>query len=381
MDEIRMIRSLLGEAPPSDEVVAEGRRRLAAHAPARSARTRRRLWGGLALVGAATAVAVAIGLTGGGPPATRRTEVRPLTARQILLTAADKAASTPVGRYWHTHVISSEGYHVDRGDYMIFGARHEIDQWIARSDKDPDVFRSRFAGAVPQTAADRAAWKKAGSPSTWRVLSNGQTIRQSARSHAWDLVRMTPAQKRGERRLEAKMAARCAKKPQACPPAQPTDAQREAMARDPEALKRYLLKAAGGGGSSYLLSVAGRFLLDPSSPQLRAAVFRVLADVPGVRSLGASRDSLGRPATVLAGRMTQNGNVYDSELLLDPVTYVPLGTQMVLVHGNGGRTVPPSPGMPPAQSGGLETKGMKPGAITHSEIYLTMGWTNTAYGG
>jgi hypothetical protein len=37
--------------------------------------------------------------------------------------------------------------------------------------------------------------------------------------------------------------------------------------------------------------------------------------------------------------------------------------------------------MPPIQSGGLETKGMKPGAITLGEIYVAMGWTNTAYGG
>jgi len=68
-------------------------------------------------------------------------------------------------------------------------------------------------------------------------------------------------------------------------------------------------------------------------------------------------------------------------LLLDPATYVPLGTQTVLVKGNGGKRVPPPAGMPPIQSGGLETKGMKPGAITHSEIYVAMGWTNTAYGG
>jgi predicted DNA-binding protein (UPF0251 family) len=44
MDEVRMIRSLLDEAPPSDDVVAEGRRRLAAGAPPARSRTRRRLW-------------------------------------------------------------------------------------------------------------------------------------------------------------------------------------------------------------------------------------------------------------------------------------------------------------------------------------------------
>lgn len=380
MDEMRMIRSLLDEAPPSADVVAEGRRHLTSGAPPARIRTRRRLWGGLTLLGAAaTALALAIGLTG-GPPAHR--PVRPLTARQVLLTAAEKAAAAPVGRYWHTHVISSEGYHVDRGDYMIFGARHEIDQWIGRGDADGDVFRSRFAGATPQTEADRAAWKRAGSPKSWRVLSNGQYIRQSAKPEAWDLRRSTPAEKRAERRFEARMVRECAKKPPgACPPPEPTAAQRDAFARDPRALKRYLLKDAGLGGTSNLLRISGDFLVAPSSPELRSAVFRVLADIPGVRSLGTARDPLGRPAIVLAGRSTQNANVYDEELLLDPATYVPLGTQTVLVKGNGGKRVPPPPGMPSIQSGGLETKGMKPGAITHSEIYVAMGWTDTAYGG
>jgi hypothetical protein len=386
MDEMRMIRGFLEEPPPSAEVVAEGRRRLAEEPPRHRVRTRRRLWGGLTVLGAAAAaIALAVGLTGGPASPKHDEPVRPLTARQVLLTAADKAEARPVGRYWHTHVISSEGYHVGRGDYMIFGARHEIDQWIARSMKDPDVFRSRFAAAVPQTAADRAAWKKAGSPSTWRVRSNGQPLTQSAKSEPWDLVRTTPAQKRAQkaeeraqRRLEAAFEKRCGKRCQPPPPT-PTDKQREAMAGDPQALEKYLLRSAGGSGA--LLGAAGQFLLDPSSPQLRSAVFRVLAGEPGVRNLGTSRDSLGRPAIVLADRTTQNGNVYDSELLLDPATYVPLGTQLVLVQGNGGRRVAPSPGMPPAQSGGLETKGMKPGAIAHSEIYVTMGWTNTAYGG
>ncbi|MGH3375428.1 MAG: CU044_5270 family protein [Actinoallomurus sp.] len=382
MDEMRMIKSFLDEAPPSGEVMEEGRRRLTGGVPHSRPRTRRRLWGGLTVLGAA-AVALAVALMGGGVSPSRRPvePVRTLTARQVLLTAADKAAAAPVGRYWHTHVISSEGYHIDHGDYMIFGARQEIDQWIARGDKDPDVFRSRFAGSTPQTAADHAAWQRAGSPASWRVLSNGDHIPQSAKSGAWDLRRASPADKREEKRFEAGMAKRCAAHPKACPPIPPGPKEREAMAHDPQALKRYLLGVAGMGGSSYLLTVAGGFLLDPSSPELRSAVFRVLADEPGVRSLGTARDPLGRPAIVLAGRTTQNKNVYDNELLLDPKTYVPLGVQTVLVHGNGGKRVAQPAGRPPIQSGGLETKGMKPGAVTHSEIYLAMGWTDTAYGG
>jgi hypothetical protein len=379
MDETRMIRSLLDEAPPSAEVVAEGRQRLSAGSPAR---TRRRLWGGLIVLGAAAvALALAVGLTGGSPVRRTPEPVRPLTARQVLLTAAEKAAAQPVGKYWHTHVISSEGYHIARGDYMIFGARHEIDQWLARSDKDADVFRSRFGAATPQTAADRAAWQKAGAPTSWTVLSNGGHIPQSAKSGPWDLQRTTAAEKRRLKRLMAEEVRRCAAKPGICPPQPPSPRQREALARDPQKLKRYLLAAAGPGAGSNLLNAAATFLMDSSSPELRAAVFRVLADSAGVRDLGTIRDPLGRPAIVLAERTKSDRNVEDNELLLDPSTYTPLGTQVVLVKGNGGKPAPPPPGMPRMPGYGQETKGMKPGAITHSEIYVAMGWTNTAYGG
>ncbi|HZE33097.1 MAG TPA: CU044_5270 family protein [Actinoallomurus sp.] len=383
MDETRMIRSLLGEAPPSAEVVAEGRRRLSAGGPSRSpARTRRRLWGGLTALGAAAiALALVAGLTGGSPRPGTPEPVLPLTARQVLLTAAERAAAQPVGKYWHTHVISSEGYHIARGDYMIFGARHEIDQWRARSDSDADVFRSRFGAATPQTAADHAAWEKAGAPTSWRVLSNGAYIAQSARSGPWDLRRSSPAEKRKRKQSAAEQVKRCARIPGGCVPKPLSPEQPESLRRDPHGLKRYLLDAAGPGDGSNLLSAAATFLLDPSSPELRAAVFRVLADSPGVRDLGTTRDPLGRPAIVLAERTKSDRNVEDNELLLDPSTYTPLGTQVVLVKGNGGKPAPLPPGVPRIPGYGQETKGMKPGAITHSEIYVVMGWTNTAYGG
>lgn len=51
-----MIWSLLDEAPPSTEVVAEGRRRLTAPGAPRPT-SRRRLWGGLTVLGAAVASA------------------------------------------------------------------------------------------------------------------------------------------------------------------------------------------------------------------------------------------------------------------------------------------------------------------------------------
>jgi hypothetical protein len=91
------------------------------------------------------------------------------------------------------------------------------------------VFRVRDAGAAPQTAADRAAWKRVGSPKRWRVLSNGDHISRSATPSAWDVRRSTPAMKR----YDAGMAKRCAKRPPgACPPVPPTTEQPVPAARE-----------------------------------------------------------------------------------------------------------------------------------------------------
>ncbi|MCO5968578.1 CU044_5270 family protein [Actinoallomurus soli] len=363
MDDERMIRSLLQEAPPSAEVVAEGRRRLYAAPPRRS---RWRVPGlgvaGLGLAAAATAAVFAVTTSGPPPAPVRTTPARPMSARQVLLAAAEKAASEPVGRYWHTHVISGQAYHVAKGDYVIDGARHEIDQWTARSAEDDDVFRSRFAGAIPQTAADRAAWRRAGSPKAWRVLSNGQYIRQTAAAEPWDLVRMTPAEKRGYEKLVARARKQCAGHPRGCPQQELTQAQREALADDPAALRQRLLTTSGKGGPGNVLTQAGDFLAQPGSPKLDAAVFRVLADTPGIRNAGSVTDLRGRAAIALTARSSDATGTFDTQLLLQPGTYRVLGTQTVLV----------------ARGRGPETAGMKPGTVYAEQLFLEMGWTDSA---
>jgi len=64
---------------------------------------------------------------------------------------------------------------------------------------------------------------------------------------------------------------------------------------------------------SYLVwDEATQLLTDPVSPQVRAATFRVLADLPRVRSLGLTRDPLNRPGYAL-----RSG---PKVIVVDPVT-------------------------------------------------------------
>ncbi|MQY04731.1 hypothetical protein [Actinomadura macrotermitis] len=352
MDDDRMIRAfLVDDAPPSAEVVAEGRRRLYAAAPPARRPRRRPAWSlGAAGLAAAAACAATVVTLGGGDPAPPGG--RTLTASQVLLAAAHEAETAPPGRYWHSHVVAGQTYRVDQGGYAIVGARMEIDGWAARSPRDADVTRSRFAGARPQTAADRAAWARAGSPKTWRVRSNGSLIVQRAADQPWDVRRTSPAAKKAREAFFADQAERCAKT-RDCPPSEPSAAQREAFAGDPKALRAYLDAATGQGGPSGMLRNAAGLLTQPGSGKLHGAVFRLLAGLPGIRNAGRTTDSEGRPALALSARDAR----LDTRLLLEPGTYRVLGLQDVLVTG---------------------TEGLKPGTVYRQDVYLKLGWTDEA---
>jgi hypothetical protein len=89
-----------------------------------------------------------------------------------------------------------------------------------------------------------------------------------------------------------------------------------------------------------LFSPISQFLFLPTSPQLRAALFRVLADLPGVQLLGRQRDRLGRSG--IAVGVTQGGPArVREELLFDPATSNVLQTEAVQLRAAaGGPAVP-----------------------------------------
>ena len=63
---------------------------------------------------------------------------------------------------------------------------------------------------------------------------------------------------------------------------------------------------------------AGRLLFESGSPALRAALYRVIAHLPGVKLLGARNDRIGRRGVAVA--MTDGSRVAEEVVLFDPAT-------------------------------------------------------------
>jgi hypothetical protein len=84
--------------------------------------------------------------------------------------------------------------------------------------------------------------------------------------------------------------------------------------------------APGSADSDRLtFSLLGRMLLDtPAEPKVRAAAFRILADLPGVRGLGTVRDDSGR-----SGQGVEfTDGTYTERLIIDTATHLILANKV-----------------------------------------------------
>jgi hypothetical protein len=290
--------------------------------PVRRVKKRTPMTAGLAFTAAGAVVAVLVSAAPGAPPraaigaatapgarrparAHPRT-AQPLTARQVLLTAAAHVASGPVtGKYWRVTMIG--GVTVPAGTkaspYDI-SLRTYADQWNPSSagQKEWQIFR--HPGTRPATPADAAAWRAAGSPTTWHsglppnsyldglpnewVNPLAATTAASARSAGWNVSDGTVGFVEGD--LAGLKAAQF----------------RRIRPRHVEALLRHYAKLAHCRSSicstvnQLVWAEALALLQDPVSAPVRSATFKVMAGLPGVRLIGEMTDPLGRPGYALA---------------------------------------------------------------------------------
>jgi hypothetical protein len=316
-------------------------------------------------------------------------------ARHILLTAALNAGRRPVaatGRYWEIPAVAGNVTLVGHGDdhYLILQKTTD-DRFMARAPRawSPEVVQPLDVQLT--SPADRTAWLHAGSPATWHAVqefglgtplgpSSGELSVVTARRGPLFVLQSSSGSQPfavGGRRLSYR--------------------QLLALPASPALLKKLLMKAFPpgfvGNPASYLFQTAPTVLDMPVTPAVRSALYRMLASLPGVRSLGQVQDVAGQPGTAvsLSGRYTHCG----TRMRRVSVNSV-LGK--MLANMGASRVVPswlfsscvvqqrlvinPATGLPIAQELRYQKlpagqKWLAPGGLFSFEVYGAPKWTDT----
>ena len=253
-------------------------------------------------------------------PAPAPADPAPESARDLFLVAAERSVSSTAtsGRYW---VVSREF-----GDRRPVGPanrpydimrRGNDEQWQATRAGDESFVVNQSLGAAPISAADKAAWQADGSPTQWTELP------PSDLPDAKPVIIKAAAEPRYARPIQD--PTRVWTYPIGS--GDMTIAQLAELPTDPKALKAWLLKRFKKEGNleptDYSLFWSGRHLVFdlPVSAQVRAAAYRMLADVKGVRFLGPATDQRGRSGMAVAYvRQGDFGSWGQTRLIVDPRT-------------------------------------------------------------
>jgi hypothetical protein len=348
MDELQLLRDCLPEQrPPGPDVVTAARERLngggrgSSRVPLAGVRPARRellIKAGLPTAGVAVAAAVTLAVTvaGPGPAAVRPQaavaapslahasgstsslgtgyptgagyipysgELPTATAgggtdgRAVLLTAATQVAkeTLPVtGRYWVTTAMAGNFLRIGPADdpYMVLD-ESQVQNWAARSPKDFSPLDAQQLGAAPVSAADRAAWQRNGSPTVWSYVGQSDGLADAAGGTDGVGAALAMAggplynEDAGLGSQQFQVGARTL-----------TLAQLQALPADPAKLRTMILSggvAAGETPSAFLLDgVLPPLLETPVTPAVRAALYQMLAAMPGIKSLGEVTDPAGQ---------------------------------------------------------------------------------------
>ena len=126
--------------------------------------------------------------------------------------------------------------------------------------------------------------------------------------------------------------------------------------RGPQASADLLEDSVGNGDRTQLaLSYARMVLTAPRvAPDVRAAVYEALADVPGVQIDPHASDGLGRPAAAIITETAHGPSLTRAELLIDPASARVLAERVVFTV-RAGANEHRAPGEPPYGEGTQET--------------------------
>lgn len=278
--------------------------------------------GAMALVGLGVAVIVAgsHGKDGQGPT--------PATAQQVLLVAAERSQQhATTGQYWLTEVERGSLREVGPADnrYAIMG-RDQTRSWHPLEAVD-EWTSYQWLGAAPATDADRAVWERDGSPDSWPVEGAAPITAGPGPTTAFN-------QQAVQYHLGLDPV---------------TIADLRALSTDPARLKAVLLEAvtsaeetapqaAARQSSRMFQAVIDLLMFLPVSSDVRAAAYRVLADMPDVRAVGTVTDQQGRSGAAVAiteepeGGSGSGGGLMEFRLIVDEETGQALALETRLVE-------------------------------------------------
>jgi hypothetical protein len=335
---------------PVDTGVRRAELARAMTAPAREVRGRRLrpMWG-LGLAGAVAAgavVAAAVITTGGdGTPPPRNERPVTLDARTVLLTAADKAdGRTETTRaYWHQVTISASTYMVGTpADRYAITLRSRSEGWTPGRPGGKQWGSEQNLGARPATKADEEAWRRAGSPSTFKVEV---PVAPGAKGRLKGFTATTapgPRHFSGTPLVDGDKVFWLGRNV--------TMKDLRSLPSDPKRLRAELLRWYEGhdtesdapmASDEWLYTVARGLVMDmPVRPEVRAAGFRMLAGLPAVRSLGKVTDPEGRTGNAIALDEKTPAGVIRHQMIIDLASGTALASTNVMVAPAAGTQIP-----------------------------------------
>jgi hypothetical protein len=282
------------------------------------------LAGAVPAVAVVAAVAAFLGTQGatperGGQVTAESAVPVPASARELLLVAAERSgsATADAGRY---QVITEE-----RGEVRPVGPagrRYDIvrrtafERWYPTAPGGTVTEFYQSLGAKPVTAEDTAAWRADGSPAEWveqppKDLPDAEPV----------TIRGT-AGERGYAQIPERESALVGW----------YDAAR--LPTDPGALRQSLLEQrrtySGENLSDFELfrTGVGIALNLRLSPEVRAAAFRMLADMDGVTNLGQVKDQKNRAGVAVGyARKGDSGHWSQIRVIIEPGTGQPLADE------------------------------------------------------
>jgi hypothetical protein len=250
-----------------------------------------------------------------------------------LLSAAKKAESSVAeGTYWQT-TTRSENVDVAGDKGQLFAVRStSTDEWSVgvRPGAGSLMVSGLDSVTEPRTAADKARWHAAGSPGTVRVevVSRAGT----------NMIGFTMGTGR-----PMVMKTNIDDKIYAVGPRNVSYKDLRALPSTSGELRRYLERLYAedngaetgiSGRSAWMLRQAANLVTMPVKPGVRAAAYRVMADLPGVRVVGRVTDPLGREGVGVEFPRTYRTPLGTTQqrLVVDPSTGAMLSEQVVLVE-------------------------------------------------